>query len=151
MLNFFSRGAIIQFSVRFPQSKFEKVPNGYKSFQILYDYYNCPNDLVAPDSQWHVAAANTFYANARNPRTFDYLPFSSVSSLMSLSYSLCLFRSVTASGLEGSKSDMEPGQLQWRKGCSHPSQPHLEARHPSLQQVIRLIVLLYQIILSFRE
>ena len=39
-------------------------------------------------------------------------------------------------GLEGSKPYMEPGELQRSKGCPDPTQPHLEARHSSLQQVI---------------
>ena len=44
-------------------------------------------------------------------------------------------------GLEGSKPYMEPGELQRSKGCPDPTQPHLEARHSSLQQVIRLIAM----------
>jgi len=69
-----------------------------------------------------------------------------VSSLISrflfqFSFVLHVCVAVTTIGLEGSKSYMEPGELQRSKGCPDPTQPHLEARHSSLQQVIRLITM----------
>jgi hypothetical protein len=65
---------------------------------------------------------------------FSYKPFPI--PILILSYSC---PAVTTVGMEGSKSYMEPGELQRSKRRPDPTQSHLEARHSSLQQVIRLI------------
>lgn len=53
------------------------------------------------------------------------------------------FLCTSASGMEGSKSGVESGKLQWCQRCPNPTQPDMEAWYPAVQQVSIFFCLLY--------